>query len=66
MDKNFDKSHGSPYDRGCADAHYDRPKNPHKYPNGTYNHPHIGEKDLTTEEIEAYHYGYDNEKSRAD
>lgn len=33
--------HGSPWDRGSADAWYGRPRNPHKYPNGTYTHPYV-------------------------
>jgi hypothetical protein len=54
--------HGGPYDRGAADSWYQRPRSPHKYPNGTYNGPEVTE--LTEEEIEAYHAGYDdNEES---
>ena len=54
--------YGGPYDRGSADAYYSRPKQPHKYTEGT----HTGEKvtTLTAEEIEAYLYGYDNEHDR--
>jgi hypothetical protein len=26
----YDESHGSPYDRGAADAYYGRTENPHK------------------------------------
>ena len=50
--------HGSPYDRGAADAYYGRPMEPHYYPNGTYNYPLIEKKDMTEEEIEAYRLGY--------
>jgi hypothetical protein len=52
-----DKSHGGPYDRGGADAWYARSRNPHKFPNGTYNGPEV--TDLTEREIEEYNYGYD-------
>lgn len=51
-----DESHGSPYDRGSADAYYRRPKSPHKYPEGSYK----GERVELTDpkEIEAYMAGY--------
>ena len=48
--------HGSPYDRGGADAWYARPKNPHKYPNGTYRSDPVILTD--PEEIKAYMAGY--------
>jgi len=28
----FDRSHGSPFDRGAADSWYSRPQEPHWYP----------------------------------
>jgi hypothetical protein len=58
----YDKSHGSPYDRGGADSWYNRARRPHKGGVGGDS----GERslDLTPDEIEAYHAGYDdNEKS---
>jgi len=57
-------SHGSPYDRGHADAYYGRSRNPHKWPEGTGH----GEKvtDLTPEEIDAYNAGYDDCDDRKD
>ena len=60
----YDQSHGSPYDRGHADAYYGRSRNPHKWPEGTGH----GEKvtDLTPEEIEAYNAGYDDCDDRKD
>jgi hypothetical protein len=36
IDTIYDRKHGSLYDRGAADSHYGRPKNPHWYPDGTY------------------------------
>ena len=54
----IDKSHGSPYDRGGADAWYHRGRHPHKYPNGTYNPPKVTE--LTEQEIAEYHQGFDD------
>ena len=56
------RMHGSPMDRGSADAYYWRPRSPHKYPNGTYNGERV--TDLTPEEIEEYNFGYDNETDR--
>ena len=48
--------HGSPYDRGGADAWYRRTPKPHKYPQGTYN----GEEVILTDpqEIMEYWAGY--------
>lgn len=59
----FSTKHGSPYDRGSADSYYRRERNPHWYPNGTYNEPKIGHKDMTIDEIEAYHAGYDDNEA---
>ena len=53
----YDDSHGSPYDRGHSDAYYRREKDPHKYPEGSYNGERV--TDLSPEEIEAYYAGYD-------
>jgi len=60
MNPQYDKSHGSPYDRGTsADAYYGRGIEPHKYPNGTYNAPKL---ELTDpKKIEAYLAGYRGE-----
>jgi hypothetical protein len=51
------KRNGSLYDRGNSDSYYGRAREPHWYPNGTYN----GEKvtELTKKEIEEYNKGYD-------
>jgi len=63
MSKYSDK-HGFPFDRGGADSYYDRPRDPHFYPNGTGNSPRINMSMMSAEEIEAYHAGYDeNENS---
>lgn len=55
--KTYEQKHGNPFDRGSADSYYGRGRNPHKYPNGTYNEPRV--ETLTAEEVEAYHAGYD-------
>jgi hypothetical protein len=56
-DKKYPDWHGSPYDRGSADAWYRRAFRPHKYPQGTYQCERV---ELTDpEEIEAYRAGYE-------
>lgn len=62
MAKTYDKRHGSPYDRGSADAYYRRPYNPHFYTMGTYSSERI--TNLTPEERDAYDAGYYEETDR--
>jgi len=52
--------HGSPYDRGRADAYYRRGQKPHWYPEGTYHGLRIGEEEMTEEEIAEYRQGYED------
>lgn len=55
--------HGGPYDRGSADSYYQRGRDPHKYPEGTYRGNRVEKEDLTPEELEAYYLGFQaNEK----
>jgi hypothetical protein len=56
MDKKYPDWHGSPYDRGSADAWYNRPRDPHKYPDGTYKGERVSLTD--PDEIDAYMFGY--------
>lgn len=58
--------HGSPEDRGSADRYYYRRYNPHWYPNGTGNKPHILKQDMSEEEIALYKKGWDEEGERKD
>lgn len=51
------KLHGSLFDRGSADSYYSRPRDPHYYPDGSYNGPRV--TDLNPIEIQAYMAGYD-------
>ena len=60
----YDMSHGSPYDRGSADAWYSRKQDPHWYPQGSYKGERIGSDRMTPLQLEAYHAGYDNEDGR--
>ena len=62
----YDERHGGPYDRGMADSHYGRPRQPHYYVGDTYKTPRISGKDLTPNEVEAYHAGYDDNEESGD
>lgn len=54
--------HGSPADRGSADAYYGRRKDPHKWPMGTGKGERV---ELTCpDEIAEYNDAYDNEDDR--
>ena len=55
--------HGCPYDRGGADAYYYREPNPHYWTNGNVRNGNTI-YNLTAEEIEAYHLGYNNQHNR--
>lgn len=57
----YDKRHGSPYDRGSADKYYNRPCVPHYYAGPTGMSDRVEEDSMTPEEIEAYKAGYEEE-----
>ena len=57
--------HGSPFDRGQADSYYRRGRDPHWYPNGSYKEPRIDESEMTPEEIQEYHLGFDHNEEMA-
>lgn len=61
--KKYDGRHGGAFDRGSADSWYDRGRNPHYYVGNTGFTDRVEEKDMTPEEIEAYHAGYDYNES---
>ena len=50
-------SHGSLWDRGSADSYYGRPRDPHWYPDGSYNGERV--TDLTPDQVQEYMDGYD-------
>lgn len=61
------RGHGSPYDRGSADSWYSRGRDPHWYPNGTYNGDRIDPSNgMTDEQIAEYNQGYDDNESDPD
>lgn len=57
----YNKRHGGPYDRGAADYYYWRPRDPHYYVGPTKNSRRVEASEMTTDELEAYHAGYDEE-----
>jgi len=60
----MNKEHGSPWDRGSADSYYQRGRNPHWYPYGTYKGARIEKSQMTQQEIAEYYAGYyENERS---
>lgn len=58
--------HGSPADRGGADAYYGRRRDPHYYPEGTYRGRRIEPPEMTIEQVREYNEAYDNEDDRKD
>jgi hypothetical protein len=62
----MNKRHGSPYDRGSADAYYGRPCRPHYFLGDTYNSTEITADRMTPQEIEEYNVGYRGETDRKD
>ena len=50
--------HGSPADRGSADAYYGRDYDPHHWPLGTYVGDRVEMKDMTPDEIVLYSTAY--------
>jgi len=54
----YDQRHGGPYDRGSADAYYERGYYPHYYVGATKQSARVELKDMTAEEIVAYTAGY--------
>lgn len=62
----FETRHGSPYDRGSADSYYGRPRCPHYYVGATATTARVDFKDMTPDEVEAYHAGYDDNEANGD
>jgi hypothetical protein len=56
----FETRHGSPYDRGSADSWYRRARQPHYYRGDTGTTERVACQDMTPDEVEAYHAGYDD------
>jgi hypothetical protein len=58
--------HGGAYDRGSADAWYDRPAEPHYFTGASFQSTKIEEVDMSEEEIAAYMAGYNEQTGRKD
>lgn len=57
-------AHGSLFDRGSADSYYGRPRDPHWYPEGSYNGVKVTA--LNEAELAEYHAGYDYNEQYGD
>lgn len=55
--------HGGPYDRGRADSYYRRGRKPHYYKGDTYTSNIVTEESMTLEEINEYHFGFDENQA---
>lgn len=62
----YDTRHGSPYDRGAADAYYHRERRPHYFVKGTYASKKVTIDEMTQDEIAAYDAGYADVESSGD
>jgi hypothetical protein len=54
----YNVNHGDPFDRGSADSHYGRGRNPHKGGVGGDSGPRIESNEMTLQEIADYGAGY--------
>ena len=57
--KTYEQKHGNAFDRGSADSYYHRGRDPHWWPFGTSHGTRVEAKNMTAEELAAYHAGYD-------
>ena len=58
--------HGSPKDRGAADAYYWREREPHYYIGKSITGIKVPMSQMSQAQINAYNIGYDNEDDRKD
>jgi hypothetical protein len=58
--KKYHSYHGSPFDRGAADSYYGRARDPHWWPNGTYKGTRLEKDEMSSDQIDAYNAGYDD------
>jgi hypothetical protein len=64
--KVYDARHGGPFDRGAADSYYGRAPRPHYFVGDTYSSDEVTRDQMTREEREAYHAGYDYNEEMGD
>lgn len=60
----MDTRHGSPYDRGSADAYYGRPFDPHFFEGATYQSLRFSILDTNSPEYKEYLAGYEEQQDR--
>lgn len=58
--------HGSPEDRGSADAYYQRVRDPHFYIGKSIRGIRVSASEMTEAQIRDYYFGYDTEQDRKD
>lgn len=56
-----DRGHGSPYDRGSADAYYQRPFKPHYFLRATHQSYEFSQDEMSAIEIDEYTDGYNHQ-----
>ena len=56
----YNTRHGGPYDRGSADAYYQRPFDPHYFYGATYQSRRFDQSEMTTEELMEYTEGWED------
>ena len=56
--------HGGPYDRGAADAYYQRPACPHYFKGDSYQSEKVEQSMMTDRERELYALGYSGQLSK--
>jgi hypothetical protein len=62
----YDERHGGAYDRGRADAYYQRSFRPHMFVGKTYQSDEINEDSMSPDEIAAYRAGFDDQVETGD
>lgn len=53
--------HGDPYDRGSADAYYQRPYNPHYYVGASYDSEYVSQSNMNEMEVARYKQGWNDQ-----
>ena len=61
--KQYEQTHGNAFDRGSADSYYNRPRDPHMWPEGTYKGTRVEAVAMSADELEAYNEAYGDKKS---
>jgi len=62
----YNTRHGGAWDRGNADSWYRRARCPHYFKKGTLTSEEVKFEDMTVEEVQEYHAGYDAGENSGD